>query len=301
MHLGWRLDVLMKTRGLRMMKILIQVVLILLLAPLCSHAADRDNAMVQELFSKSGLEKQLNNLPLSIQAAFDQAEQQDRYLRSLPKRVTEIIKTQARESFRPKNLKPIIFGELSSKLNSNDIRKVLAWLNTPLGKKCTRLEEAASTPEAYAAMQEYTDSLKKTPPTAERLDALKKFDSATRITETSIDSVMSMQVAVAFAITATLPKEQQMSLERIAAEIEKNRSEIEPDIAAQTLVSLLFTYKSLTEAELSEYTAFVSSPAGVKYHDVTSGALKKAIMNGSFAWGTAIGEALKEESKRSDT
>ena len=283
------------------MKILMQAVLILLLVPLCSHAADRDNAMVQELFSKSGLEKQLNHLPLSIQAAFEQAEQQVRYLRSLPKRVTEIIKTQARESFRPESLKPIILGELAGKLSSSDMRKVLAWLNTPLGKKCTRLEEAASSPEAYAEIQEYAASLKKTAPTATRLDALKKFDSAARITETGIDTVMSMQVAVAFAITATLPTEQQMSLERIAAEIEKNRPEIEPDIAAQTLVSLLYTYRSLTDAELREYTAFVSSPAGVKYHDIASDALKKAIMNGSFAWGTAIGEALKEERKRSDT
>ena len=46
--------------------------LLLSLLPVLAYAQDQHEALVQELYVKSGLEKQMQELPLSIQAGLDQ-------------------------------------------------------------------------------------------------------------------------------------------------------------------------------------------------------------------------------------
>jgi hypothetical protein len=62
---------------------------------------------------------------------------------------------------------------------------------------------------------------------------------------------------------------------------------------SETLVSLLYTYRSLTEAEIQQYIEFATSPAGAKYQKVSTAAFNQALFDASIKWGKSIGEALK--------
>ena len=267
------------------------IFLSLLLIIACGQ--NQNDALLQELYVKSGMEKQMEQFPLVIQAGFDQAALQDNRLQRLPKNLTSAIRALALEAFAPESLKKAVVAELKEKLTVQDIKEVLKWLDSPLGKNCTRLEESAFTPEAMAEMQQYAAQIKNSPPTAERLDVLRKFDSAIKATESSVEIAINQQVAIALAITATLPLEQQRPLADIKREIEKTRPQVEAAIRLDTLISLLYTYRSLTESQIQQYIAFVTSPAGSKYQSVSTAAFKKALLDGSIKWGKAIGEAIK--------
>jgi hypothetical protein len=268
--------------------------LLLSLWPVLAYAQDQHEALVQELYVKSGLEKQVQLLPLSIQSGLDQPPITEDRLPKPPRQVLSVMKDLAQAAFAPESLKAVVLSEFRAKLTTQDLKTLLKWFDSPLGIKCTQLEEKASTPEAYAEMQKYAVNLKNSPPTLERLKVIKKFDTTVHATKSTVETVIGTRIALALAVNATLPRERQRSLADISREIKKNRPDVEAAMQLETLVSLLYSYQSLTEAEIQQYIKFAATSAGSKYHAVGNAALEKAIFEGGLRWGKAIGEAVQQ-------
>ncbi|MCL4502504.1 MAG: hypothetical protein M1438_11725 [Deltaproteobacteria bacterium] len=276
------------------------VMLLLILLPAVAYGQDQHEALVQELYIKSGLEKQMRELPASLQAGLDQPPITGDRLIKPDQQVIMLMKALAPEAFAPELLKEEMLPEFRTKLTTGDLKTILKWLNSPLGMKCTRLEEEASTPEAYIETKKYGESLKKSPPTAKRLRLIQKFDAAVQATKNSVSTFINIQTAVSLGINASLPSEQQQSLADIRREVNQSRPEIEANMKLETLMSLLYTYRNLTGAEIGQYIKFASSKAGVKYRVVTDNAWEKALIHGGIRWGKAVGEAMKQVDSQAD-
>jgi hypothetical protein len=268
--------------------------ILLLLFPIAASAQSQKDALVQELYVKSGMEKQLAQIPAIIQADFDQAALKDSHLQDLPKNLVSAIRDLIPEAFTSENLKKTMLAELGDKLTVQDLKQVLKWLDSPLGKKCTRLEEAATTPEVLAELEQYAAQIKNSPPSARRLELITKLDAATKATENNVQIAINNQIAVALALNATYPLEQQQPPDFFAREMKKIAPQIEAALRKETLLSLLYTYRTLTDAETKKYIEFLRSPAGSKYTSVSTVAIKKAHFNGSIKWGKAVGEKIKQ-------
>ena len=150
--------------------------ILLSLLPIFSFANDQNNSQVLELYVESGMEKQVEELPPVIQSLFDRSVPGDDQARKLPKEILSAMRTSVPEAYAPEKLKKTILAELTGKLTDQDIKDTLQWLDSPIGKKCTQLEEEASTPEALAAMQEYAARLHNSP---QRLSVSKYCGSST--------------------------------------------------------------------------------------------------------------------------
>ncbi len=274
------------------------VMLLLTLLPALAYAQDQHEALVQELYVKSGLEKQMQELPRSIQASLDQQPITGDRPPKPRQQVLSVMKDLAQAAFAPESLKAVVLSEFREKLTTQNLKTVLKWFDSPLGIKCTRLEEEASTPEAYAEMRKYANDLKSSPPTPKRLKLIRQYDSAVKATQTTVETALGSQVALLLAINATLPREQQRSVADISREIKKYRPDIESAMKLETLVSLLYTYRGLTEADVQQYIKFATTPAGSKLYEVGNAALKKALFEGGIRWGKAIGEAMEQVNKQ---
>lgn len=55
---------------------------------------------------------------------------------------------------------------------------VLTWLDSDLGQKITAVEKANTTPGVMQAIEEYGNSLKKTPPSKKRIDLVQRLIEA---------------------------------------------------------------------------------------------------------------------------
>ncbi len=274
---------------------------VLFLLPGGAFAQGPDDAALQEVYLKSGMQKQVEQIPLVIQAGFSQAASRDDEIQKLPANLVAAMKALVPEAFAPASMKNTILAEMKAKLTAADVKDVVKWLDSPLGKKFTQLEEAASTPEGYNATRQYAAQLQSAPPSPKRLEMLRKFDSAARGTESAIDIAIQTEIAITLAVIATLPLEQQRPLDDVAREMEKNRPAIEANVKAETLLSMLYAYRSATEEEIQRYTDFMMSPAGSKFQSVATAALKKASFESSVKWGKAIGETIKRMQGQSQT
>lgn len=269
--------------------------------PVTLYAQAGNDALLEELYTKSGLQKQLEQVPLVLQATLEQASHKDTTLRKLPKNIDWTIRTLAQKAFAPAALRETILREFREKLPVEDIKPVLTWLDSPLGKRCTQLEEAASTPQAQAEIQQYAVELQSSPPSKDRVEIFREFDSATKATESGVEMAVNSQIAVTLALMAVLPSEQQKSLDDITREAEKHKPKVEAAVRSHLLVSFLYTYRDLADAEIRQYIDFAKSAAGSHYQSVGTAALKKALIGASIQWGKSIGEAITDLKDQTDT
>ena len=269
--------------------------------PSSAMAQDNKETLIQELYGKSGMEKQIEQLPMLLQVGFDQAVAADDRLKIIPRSVIGEIRTSIQTVFAPENIKKTILSECREKLSHDDLKRVLGWLDSPIGRKFTQLEEYASTPEKYNEMQQFASQLQKTPPEPERLKFLQQLDSAVKATENNVEVAMNTQIAIAIAIASSLPKEQQPTYDNLVAAIEQTRPQVQDAMRIQTLVYALYTYGSVTDAEIGQYVEFASSPAGKNYHNAAISGLKKALLEGAYKWGESIADFMKQSAGKTET
>jgi hypothetical protein len=231
---------------------------------------------------------------------FDQAVCADERLNTWPRSVIGEIRAVIATAFSAARFKASILNEFRKKLSLADLQKTLDWLNSPIGRQITFLEENAATSEAYTQMQQLALQLEKTPPLPERIKIIERLDSATKTTETSIRVAMNTQLAIAMAIAAALPREQQPSPDSLIAENKKNRHQVESVMRTQTYVSFLYMYRGLSDEELMQYISFASSPAGINYHHVGISGLEKAMLTAGYAWGEIIADILHHTRTKTD-
>ena len=274
--------------------------IVLLIASVIAHAQNQ-NKLIQTLYIKSGIDKQVRQLPQLIRVNVLQAFEQDDRTKEIPRHTKLAISGSVQQAFSPDRFKQTIIKEVRASMTVKDLDTVLKWLDSPLGKKLTRLEEAASTPETLSKVKEFAARLQQSPPTETRLNILRRLDAAVKATEANVEIVMNTQLAVAFAVVKSLPQEQQGSLKAIAAELKKNRPQVEAAMKSQTLIFSLYTYQNLTNAELERYIRFATSPAGEKYHRATLSGFKKAFLDGSIKWGNSIADILNHSARQSET
>ena len=172
-----------------LMRVAVAVSLILC-GDLCFADDNNSNQMVQTLMQKSGLKKQIEQMPKMLQSVLDQQQQMG--AKNLTQEDFNKISRLARSAFDAKTIHDAVQTYIKSNLPENDMRAVLEWLDSPLGKKITRLEEDASTAEAYTDMQAIGPKLLDENKDSARIHKMKRLDNAIGATESTINTVMNI-------------------------------------------------------------------------------------------------------------
>lgn len=264
-------------------------------------ARSASESSIQELFLKSGLDHFIEQLQGIFAGGIDKAIEQDSRLKGLPQHARQGIQKAAAEAFAAPKIRAVMLKSVAGKLDGAEIQSVVEWLESPIGKKCTNLEKDSVAPEGIKGMAAFIQGLPKNPPPVARLKLIFDLDRATNATATAVEIYMSTHLAVATAMSFSLPQENRKPLDVIQKELEDQRAAIEKSMQEQTLVGLLYTYHPISDAELRKYIEFTESAVGKKYHQVTNGAFNQAIISGGADFGQAAAKVLENISKKSET
>jgi len=265
-------------------KVMLMAVLVLN-AGLCMAAEKKaDPRSIETLMVKSGLNKQLEQVGPMVQAGMTQQNQGSNALS--PKKMNELSGLTAR-AFDAQVLREKVQKHLQANLSEADIQAALSWLRSPLGEKITKLEEDASTPAAYAEMQNMAGKLAGN---AGRVELARKLDNAVKATEAGVAVALNIQTAMIAALTSGAAPEKRPTMENIEKEVIKNKGQIQSVIEQGTLLSFLYTYRSLSDAEIGKYIDFAGSASGKKYHAVTSEGVAAAVTSAARVMGGLIAQ-----------
>lgn len=243
-------------------------------------------APIDRLMERSGLNAQIDQFPAQIEMGMAQGSNDG----DLTADELTQLKQLTRHVFTAESLRNDIKQHLSDHMDKSTIKEALVWLDSPLGKKITTLESAASTPDAFAEMQQQAGDLSSR---ADRVNAVQRFDQATGATDAAIGMSTNVAIAITLPMVMRLPAEQQPDVgtlvSLISKETEKQRQNYEPVV----LMSFLYTYQSLTDEELEQYISFAESAPGQVYHATTFEALNHAFINHGKKLGELFSDSLQ--------
>jgi hypothetical protein len=255
-------------------------------------AADEKERLTQELMHASGLKRQIEQLPSGIVLGIEQ--------HPMPKEIRDALRSAMQKAYSAESIEKKVSATMSERLDEKLLVSALEWLNSDLGKEITRLEEAASSPEGYQAIQAYGQQLQRSPPSPERLKLAQEMDAATHATDIAVTVIEAGELGIALGIDAIRLPDEQRGLEKLLEEVAADRPNLTAGLRDLNIVGFLYTYHTLEEEEISRYLEFLRSETGVKYQEAATAGLKEALLQSAAETARSLPAALKsEQSKRS--
>ncbi|HMK44349.1 MAG TPA: hypothetical protein VK445_09450, partial [Dissulfurispiraceae bacterium] len=264
-------------------RLLFTVLILLSAGSIFAADSKPDQQLVRTLMQKSGLSRQIELIPEVIREGIIEANEESD--RELDQEDLDALLKKTREAFDAKILIDTVERHLQEHMSVTDIRSVMKWINSPLGRKVSKLEAEASTAAAFREIKKLLEQgVKRTRRTA----LLAKLDKAVKATDVGVSIAINLQVAFILAATAEMPEEQRPAMEEITKEVKEGKEQLRLAMERETMAGFIYTYRSLTDTEIKRYIAFAESEAGMKYHAVSAEGLNTALTQAGFALGNKM-------------
>ncbi len=248
---------------------------LLLLHSLVSFADDID-----ELMQRSGINQQMEQIEADISPSLQEADGQ------LPGDAMQKLEQVMLKEFAAETLKQSIRQQLQTRLSRSDIKTVLKWLNSPLGKKITALQMANSGNANVDDMQESIDELLAD---SERFELMRELNAVSGTSDAMLAMTLAMQEAMFYGLKASTAHSE-LDDNMIQQMMSMAKQQLQTQMELMAVSSLLHSYRDLSISEIKQYINFASSPAGKNYHQAFIQALSDAMAKA----GDEVGKALAE-------
>lgn len=262
------------------------------------EASDAKLDMAVVLMEKCGITKQIEQVPEKTREEILQTfKQNDAYQESLNEKVIDDIGEIIKGSFDPSVIQSILASYIAEHLSTEDMLAVMEWLDSPLGQKITHMEEMASTPEAYRAMIASIPSLKLESDYDERLALVHEIDKSVKATELIVDRMLNMQVITVNSLSSAFPTLNLPSETEIRMNFTQNRELISSAISREIALSILYTYRDISQNDLKAYINFMDTDHGKRYHQVIQEGTNRAYAHCGKAFSLAVAERISSKKK----
>jgi hypothetical protein len=245
------------------------------------------------LYKESGMQSQLK----SMSGAFDQGF--NRVAPEMPKETLNDLIQMGKDSFNEPTMAKIIVAHLNDKMTDDEMQKVLDWQSSKTAKKITRLENEAATPDGQQKLMAYAQQLATKQPSKSYIAQIQQLAVASKSVDLAVEIASNMQYSMGAGMAMANADGKPVDLDALAAQINKAKPQLQQQIAQYIMVSMLYTYQDLSEQELKDYIAFVSSPVGNSFYAAMFGGIDKAFVKVGQHYGKALGEYFDQQARQS--
>ncbi len=249
---------------------------------------DRDK-LIAEVMEVTGLARQVVQVPDMIEGmTMAQVAQ-------APLMIQQQFQSAVRHAYQPKVMSTQCIAYLAARFDEQRFRNILAAWSTPLAKKFTEMEIAATSLEALQQMSVYAQELATQPLTTDRIALLKKFIEVTKTEKFSLDlsAETAYQVVKAFTKAGISDMSGYGPGELSEDTFKANyRIQMKSRLEQQTLLSMAFTYRSASDQELREYIAQYETDDGQWLSQLIVEALMEVMKQSASACAEELARAL---------
>ncbi|WP_379944687.1 DUF2059 domain-containing protein [Marinobacter sp. LM1] len=194
----------------------------------------------------------------------------------VPPMVADTVGYVVSSSFSADKIEQQIITDLQAQLTDKQLQAVSEWYQTPIARKISNAEIAASAPEAWPQVQASAPELNRKYKGTRKAEMFDRFDRAARATESAVDTTIAVQLGLAAAMSAL--SSESMHYEQLERRIENQRGMLRGVVGQQVYDSYLYTYDKVSAQELALYLEFLESPAGKQFSQVVTSSIQQAIM-----------------------
>lgn len=227
-------------------------------------SVDERNDFSEQLFDVSGLKKLWRNVaPASV------FEQSQFAFMGLSREQIAIVERVYAMTFDAEAYYRDLLGTFRRGMNKANMQGVAQWFGSPAGRKTVQLEVDAQSMDTSQKVSTMAGQIPSAFPSKSRVTAIKKLEKAMDLTNTFITLSQSQ-------LESFLPLDKEFEGEPMTALLTdlKGSVWIQP-LRARMLMSLLYTYKPLSDEELTSFADFAESAPGAWFYQLR----KKAVID----------------------
>lgn len=208
----------------------------------------------------------------------------------VPPMVAETVGYVVSNSFSAADIEQQVVENLESNLSGSELQAVHEWYASPVAKKISSAEIAASDPSAWKGIQARAPELSKKYQGSLRAKLFERFDRASRATESAVDTSIAVQLSMASAVAAL--SSDSVHYDTLKQQIEGQRPMLRGTVGQQVYDSYLYTYENISDQELGLYLDFLESGPGSAFSSVVTDSIQQAITDPIEAMGGQIARFL---------
>jgi len=245
-----------------------------------------------DFMQKSGLSKQVDVFEAALVREIGNGEQ--RFGRLDPQK-RAVLQRAAAQSYAADRLREALLVRLTESLPADDAARAIAWLDTPLGARITRLEESASA--AMAQMTQADDLVEKAyaslaPERKALLERMMKaVDASAAVTNMAVNQFLGVTRGVASLAgrsQADIDAELKSRMPLLRAQL---KGVLEPSLVAFASI----TYAALSDDEVEQYVSYLESDAGRRVTKLVNAALDHVLNAAAVDFGQRIARDIASE------
>ena len=212
----------------------------------------------------------------------------------LPPMMANTIGNIVSSGFNSVDIDQQIINDLQAKLTDSQLQAVHDWYETPVARKISSAEIAASEPSAWPKIQSSAMELNSRYKGTRKAEMFDRFDRAARATESAVDTTIAVQLGLATAMAAF--SSDSANYEQLRQRIESQRSMLRGVVGQQVYDSYLYTYQNIGGQEMDLYLEFLESSAGSAFSKVVTNSIQQAITEPVESIGKQMSRFLSPES-----
>ncbi|WP_430415156.1 DUF2059 domain-containing protein [Marinobacter adhaerens] len=212
----------------------------------------------------------------------------------LPPMMANTIGNIVSSGFNSVDIEQQIINDLQAKLTDSQLQAVHDWYETPVARKVSSAEIAASEPSAWPKIQSSAMELNSRYKGTRKAEMFDRFDRAARATESAVDTTIAVQLGLATAMAAF--SSDSANYEQLRQRIESQRSMLRGVVGQQVYDSYLYTYQNIGGQEMDLYLEFLESSAGSAFSKVVTNSIQQAITEPVESIGKQMSRFLSPES-----
>jgi hypothetical protein len=215
----------------------------------------------------AGIDTQLASLPETVKMGLSNAKKQGARISDAD---YQLMLSSVDEAMVPAKMKGGISAELIKTLNDKEIKVLLKWYESDLGKEITAAESAGTKPDAFMAMQKQAPQLLTD---TKRVEFAQRVDALVGATDMMLDMQVNNGFAVYSAISAVSPSPLTLSAEQIKNQMSAQMAPMRANIAQMVALAGVYSFKNISLDKLAKYENFLSTNEALKFSKITMNAL----------------------------
>jgi hypothetical protein len=238
------------------------------------------------LLDAAGISQQVAQFPALFKGSVEQNTQQGMLVSPAQQ---QAILSSIESSVLPYEILAGISSAVKTAVNQDEIEALMAWYQSPLGKKIAKAEESAQSDQAYQQMVAQKKSLLDN---VERIAFAKRFDILLSATPITSKIQQNMQIAVNASVLLVLAQNNFLDTAALLAELQDAGAQINPALEQMVIVSFVYSYQALSNEELIKYESFLSKSATMKFNEVIISGISIGLENAILSWLDTAAVAL---------
>jgi hypothetical protein len=245
------------------------------------------DAQIYQLMDKSGVTRAIDGFPMQMQAmgqqmaltAKDSAEHQ------------KFMKTFI-SSVNTEEMNQAIYSSIKQNVASEDMIKMLAWLEGELAAKIVAAELQSTEPEFQQNLMHFIADLQTTPPSQERTQTIIHYVESSKVAEQGLDMVIAIVKNMFEAIKVGKPDDKELATQ-LDAQLAQMKATMGPAFEQQMVLTSYYIYRDISDADLNQYSNFYQQEIGKKYLS----ALMEAIGDAMGQWSSSLVKLIEAETE----